>query len=432
MTILFTLINLTAIAFLARWEWRRTAISDTPTYWTALALRLIGGISIGILYKYYYDLSGDTFVFFNDAVQLADYFYTDPPGYLKFLVTGETPIDIVTTEPRSVFYVTILSVVNLITGNNYWLSSLWFSFFSFWCSYRLVIKLDSVFPAAGMASRISLLFIPSVVFWSSGIIKESLAFGAIAILFVHFLSMMRSKRLKLRAFMALGFYTYLLLSLKYYWGAVLIPSMVTSLIVYWIFARRKQNALAMTGTWILVFGLLSLIASFTHPNFYMERFLAVIVENHDIFVRISRPDNLIEYYDLSANWGSILINSPWALFSGLFRPMVLEARSMIGVAAAVENLFFLVLVFWKLKHILTAGRQDPMSLEEKPTDVGRSRLIVMAVIVYIVVLCVFLALSTPNFGTLSRYRVGLLPFFALLILFNHPVLRSISSWKILS
>jgi hypothetical protein len=409
MTILFTLVNLTALAVLSRWEWKRLATSDTLTYWTSLSLRLAGGLAIGILYKYYYHIPGDTFVFFNDAAKLAELFYSNSSEYFKFVVTGNTPIELVTTEPRSVFFVAILSVVNIVTHNNYWLSSLWFSFFAFWCSYKLVVKLDKIFPTSKMASRIALLFVPSVVVWSSGIIKESLAFGAIAILAIHFLSMMRSQRLKWTGFLAVGFYTYLLLSLKYYWGAVLIPSMATSLIVHWTFARTKRNVWALTGVWILVFVLLSMMASFTHPNFYMERFLSVIVDNHDTFVRISDPDNVIEFYNLSADWGSVFINSPWALWSGLFRPMIFEAGSMIGVAAALENLFFLVLVFWKL-------RSTRMPLDE-------NKLIVMAAVVYIVVLCIFLALSTPNFGTLSRYRVGFLPFFVLLVLKDHPVGR---------
>lgn len=416
MTILFTLVNLMAIALLSRWQWKRFATGDTLTYWTALALRLVAGLVIGVLYKYYYsNVTGDTFVFFNDAVELANLFYTDPSSYLKFLLTGDTPVSIVTHEPRSVFFVAILSVIALITHNDYWVASLWFSFFSFWCSYRLVFKLDAVFPSARVASRIALLFVPSVVFWSSGIIKESVAFGAIAILVVHFISMMRSQSLKWTGFLALGFYTYLLLSLKYYWGAVLIPSMLTSLIVHWIFGGKNQKAWAMTAIWIVVFGVLSLIASFTHPNFYMERFLAVIVENHDIFVRISRPENIIEFNDLAPGWGSILINSPWALWSGLFRPHVFEAGSTIGLIASLENLFFLVLVLWKLKYVRMPSEEN--------------RLIVMAAIVYVVVLCIFLALSTPNFGTLSRYRVGFLPFFALLILFKHPALQFIPSWK---
>lgn len=414
MTELFTIVNLTAISLLAWREWKRLAASDTLTYWTALALRLAGGLAIGILYKYYYDgVPGDTFVFFNDASRLADLFYSHPAAYFDFLLSGDSPVGIATTEPRSVFFVAILSFINLATGNNYWVSSLWFSFFAFSCSYRLVIKLDSVFPALRLASRIALLFIPSVVVWSSGIIKESLAFAAVAILAVHFLSLMRWQKPTWLDYLAVAFYTYLLLSLKYYWGAVLIPSMVTSLIVHWTFARKQRNRWAAAGVWIVVFLLVSVIASFTHPNFYMERFLVVIVENHDVFVRISRPENIIGFYNLSADWLSILVNSAWALLSGLFRPVIFEATSMTGFVAGAENLFFLVLVFWKLKFI------------RPPQD--KDTLIVLTAIVYVVVLCIFLALSTPNFGTLSRYRVGFLPFFVLLVLGNHPAFRLFKS-----
>jgi hypothetical protein len=41
---------------------------------------------------------------------------------------------------------------------------------------------------------------------------------------------------------------------------------------------------------------------------------------------------------------------------------------------------------------------------------------------YVVFLCVFLALSTPNFGTLSRYRIGFTPFLWLLLLGGSGIL----------
>ncbi|HMJ71313.1 MAG TPA: hypothetical protein VK508_20595 [Cyclobacteriaceae bacterium] len=411
MTFLFAVVNLAGISLLSRWEWKRSAAADTLTYWSALALRLLGGLSIGLLYTYYYQMSGDTFVFFNDAAKLADLFYSDLRAYLDFIATGDNPVGIVTTEPRSIFFVMILSIVNLVTYNNYWLSSLWFSFFSFWCSYRLVLKLDSVFPAARLASRISLLFVPSVIFWSSGIIKESIAFGAVAILAGHFLSLIQWQKLKWTGYVGIALSAYLLLSLKYYWGAVLIPSIVSSLIVHWVMSRRQRSVWAIAGVWILVFMVICVAASFTHPNFYMERFLYVIVENHNAFVSISSPEDIISYYNLSADWTSIFLNTPWAFWSGLFRPMIFEAGSVTGIVAAVENLVLLVLVFWKLRSVR-------MPLPE-------NRLIVMATVAYIAVLCIFLALSTPNFGTLSRYRVGFLPFFILLILKDHPVFRFI-------
>ena len=51
------------------------------------------------------------------------------------------------------------------------------------------------------------------------------------------------------------------------------------------------------------------------------------------------------------------------------------------------------------------------------------RLLLVSLIVYTGMLCVFITLSTPNFGTLCRYRVGYMPFFVFLVLiprFNPP------------
>jgi hypothetical protein len=42
--------------------------------------------------------------------------------------------------------------------------------------------------------------------------------------------------------------------------------------------------------------------------------------------------------------------------------------------------------------------------------------LIAALMTYIFFLCIFIGLSTPNFGTLSRYRVGYEPYFVLLIL----------------
>ena len=412
MTILLTLVNLLVIAFLAHKEWRRSPDSDTAVFWSALSLRLAAGLTIGLLYQFYYHNTGDTFVFFNEATRLASLFYEHPAAYFNFLLTGEGPVTI-TGEPRTAFFVSILSVVNLATANNYWLSSLWFSLFSFWCSYRLVLKLDLVLPRSKVASRVALLFVPSVVLWSSGIVKESLAFGAIAILALHFLSIARKQRPTWLSLLSIVVYSYLLLSLKYYWGAVLIPSMVSALVIHWTIERKTTNPWLLAGSWLLVFCVLSILVSFTHPNFYMDRFLTVIVGNHNEFIRISRPDNLIEYYNLSPEWSSIIVNSPWALWSGLFRPMVFEASSVTGFVAALENLLLIILVVWKLKSLR-------MPLAE-------NRVIAFTAMMYVIVLCVFLALSTPNLGTLSRYRVGFLSFFVLMILVDHPVLRFKSS-----
>ncbi|MEI9918069.1 MAG: hypothetical protein WDO14_04615 [Bacteroidota bacterium] len=399
MTILIALINISFIGFLAYREWKKLVLSDSIVYWSALSLRLIAGVCVGLVFKNYYGF-GDTFTLFDYACKLVDLLYADPGAYVRTILSNGS---------RSEFFSSIISVVNIFTANNYWLTSLWFSFFSFCCSYRLVRKLDFVIPWSKVASRVALLFYPTVVFWSSGIVKETLAFGAVSMLAVYFLSFMRGQRITWRSLIAIGLFSFLLLNLKYYWAAVLMPSIITGLIIHYAVEKKTFNSKILISSWLAVFALLVIAVSFTHPNFYFERFLSVIVDNYGEFKQISRADNLINYYNLSPTWTSVIVNSPLALLFGLFRPTVFDASTPTAIIAGAENLLLLVLVLGKLRSL-----RMPMA---------ENQLIAFTTLVYVVVLCVFLALSTPNLGTLSRYRVGFLPFFVILILVNHPILK---------
>ncbi len=160
--------------------------------------------------------------------------------------------------------------------------------------------------------------------------------------------------------------------------------------------------------WSLLFVILFAVASQVHPNFYFSRFLDVVVTNHNAFVKISKPEGLIHFYNLQPEWWSMVINSPLALVSGLFRPWLGEANGFTGYLAATENLFLVILLgglffrkSWKVNN--------PVLL--------------LAILVYVLILCVLMALSTPNFGTLSRYRIGFLPFFVFVIAYGNPLIN---------
>jgi hypothetical protein len=144
-----------------------------------------------------------------------------------------------------------------------------------------------------------------------------------------------------------------------------------------------------------------------HPNFYLNRFLDVVITNHDDFARISADKGLIHFYDLHAHWSSVILNAPWALFSGLLRPFVWEANGLMSILASLENLLIVILLISSLSRV---------------TRIEKHRLLLISTGTYIVLLCIFLALSTPNLGTLSRYRVGFLPFLIFIISYRNPLL----------
>ena len=120
--------------------------------------------------------------------------------------------------------------------------------------------------------------------------------------------------------------------------------------------------------------------------------------------------NVIHFDDLRAAPLSILKNTPWALFSGLFRPLFWEASSIIQLLAAVENtivlLLFLATIF-RIRQYVTSPH----------------RMLIITLVVFVVLLCVFLTMSAPNFGTLSRYRAGYLSFFIFMILCDNPLVQ---------
>jgi hypothetical protein len=124
----------------------------------------------------------------------------------------------------------------------------------------------------------------------------------------------------------------------------------------------------------------------------------------------SDVEDVIHYQDLAPTMGSVVRNLPQALFSGLFRKLPWESRNVLQLISSIENLLLLMLTLAALRNITSL-------------PVTRDRLLLFTVLTYCLVLCAFLALSTPNYGTLSRYRIGFLPFFVLLILLENPVLR---------
>jgi len=392
-------------------HFKKSAGEHKILYGLALLFKLSMGIALGLVYRYYYQ-ANDTWLFFEDASILANLAREDLSSYTQFLWrTDQTqPVwhQLANTQERSLFFVKIVSGFALISGNSYWITAIYFSFISFiscWYLFKTVIK---NFAESTKAAALAFLFFPSVIFWSSGIVKETLALAGLYYLASVFIKIIKDEKRTWVQWVVVLFSFYVAWSLKYYWTALFMAVFTTSLIMLLLQKRMIGLKRYKLIGWVVIFFGLSAIASLLHPNFYLSRFLDVLVTNHNDFVKISRPDAIIHYYQLTASWLSIFINAPWALCSGLFRPFIIEANGLIPTLASLENLVLLVLTGGCFFH-----------RKAQPSD----KLLFFSTVVYVVLLCVFLALSTPNLGTLSRYRVGFLPFFTFIISYRNPLLQ---------
>lgn len=387
-------------------------------FWPALMLKIAAGCLLGWLYFHYYT-EGDTIAFFHDAQSMAQLAKEDLFRYMSFLWNSNGDANfsagLILQQPRALFLAKTGSVLCLFTGSNYWIIASWFSLLSFLSAWLLVKELIEFKTSMRAAALIAFLFFPSIVFWSSGFMKESFAFAALCFVVTVFLRVWRRQEVSTIWYLVLPFALWLLWNLKYYYLAILFPVLAAELLYeyfirQWVEARsRSTKALA----WAVVFIVPMLFITLLHPNFNPSILLEVITTNHDAFVSLSNQDEVIHYYALRPTVSSMVLNAPLALFSGLFRPFPWEANSVVAIVASLENVVFLILTVFAIANFL-----------QRKQRVGRGAVLIL---IYAVLLCVLLALSTPNFGTLSRYRIGFLPFLALLIFHGNPLLERLTA-----
>lgn len=395
-----SVISLALLAWLCYYLLRKNR--NDPYANAGLILKLMAGLILGIIYTYYYK-GGDTFMYFQEAATVANYFMDHPFQFFQIYCNTDQ-VDELTNQivfhrqPRALFFSKIVSVFYIFTGGNYWIISAYLSLINFMGIQLLVLEIGKKFEGLKKASAISFYFLPTFVFWTSGLLKESVAIGALAVavaVVVRFSRIQDFTNFTQWVFLIIS--SVLLWKLKYFYAAIAIP-ILFGLIVYHAIAKSKKVRLA----WVLFGFFVGLIlVSNLHPNLYVSRVLHVIYENYKLGISDS-DGSVIQFYYFDGSWWGFLMNLPVAFFSGLFRPFVFDVSNPFQFLVALENIVVLILLIisvWKIRFRIPF--KNPF---------------VIATSVYISSLAVLLAFATPNLGTLSRYKVGYWPFFVLLVL----------------
>ncbi len=383
-------------------------------FWPALLLKLTAGIGLGLLYLHYYPYRGDTFAYFDDAVRLNQLAYQHPLTYLQSLFDrASVPTQIaagLNTYPqqRAFFFTRVLSPICLFAGNNYWISSLYFSWFSFWGMWKLAQTLAWLFPAYTGASAVAWLFFPSVVWWSSGILKESFTMGIMCI-GIHFLLSayfgVHSSKKPVRILLIAGFMiisTVVVWWLKFYY-LFWIPCFLAFVIADQLSKRLSWTAPISLMAVVTITVLLLTLTPLLKPGLTLELTLQSIVANYEGALRNSLPANTITLNDLKPTADRFIMNLPMALFSGLYRPLPWEGSHWLQYWVGFENLFLLLLTL-------------PASLSVWWVRDSSVRLLLIVTTAYILTMALLLTFTSPNFGTLSRYKVGYQPMLVNLLL----------------
>jgi hypothetical protein len=392
----------------------------------ALSLKFTGAIALGLIYQFYYK-GGDTFNYHYHATVIHEAFNSSFSTGLKLLTASENSPDIARFTARmfwfgnggdntEFFVVRIAAFLGLLCFNSYTVIALFFALISFtgvWAMYLVFIR---AYPAAYKQLATAAFFLPSVFFWGSGLMKDSLCLGALGWVFYGFYYGLILKRNILRSALLGGLGAYLLVMIKVY---ILMSFLAPAL--FWVFNENSQrigNPMLRTllKPFLIIIGLSIGYLGSVNLTKGDERFdVEKIGERSRItqqalFLRTKDNGSAYNVGNIDGSLGSIVRVAPQAIFVTLYRPFIWEARNPIMLLSALEALWFT----WFTGSILfRAGLMRSLRLIA-------ARPIISFCIIFTIIFAVGVGVNSGNFGTLVRYKIPLMPFYlsALYILYS--------------
>lgn len=416
MSILIYGLNLLVLAGLVWWLWKQDWEPRLrPFFFPALALKLTCGLLLGVLSFYVFD-KGDTQLYYKRALLMVDMAHEQGVGaYLHYLFSNDpagTPLEGLQRPiyesawnmPR------LLSIPMLLTNGSYYLSSLYLSLFSFAGLWFLVNAISRYFPSTLWAALISFLLFPSVMYWGAGVTKESILLGGMGMMLGSFLHLMQAERIRRPVLYLLLFVlgVYLVWLVKYFVAVALVLMVALGLLLKAIFYNPKLahiHWLPKLLALLVLFSGIAFLGTQLNPNLHLEALPDVVYLNYQTSLIASQGKPRIDFPFLEPTYLSFALHSQLAFIGMLFRPFLWEVYNMRTLAAALENTLLLLLTFGFVRDLFQEGRLK-----------WRHGYFLIAILTYAFVIGVLLAYSMPNLGTLSRYRVVVLPFVVYLLL----------------
>ncbi len=391
-----------------------------------LFLKVLGAVAFACIYQFYYGY-GDTFRFYNMGVFFTDILKDSPEDFITVYFTGSTEYYteksyiydfdfLYNPHLQNVVVARFSSFIGLFTGGSFLLISIGFSILSATGLWKLWQAFAGMFPKLIKPLGWCILFVPSIIFWGSGLIKDSLTIGALGWLMYGSWQLFYLKRK-----VALSVFIILLSStLLYIIKAYILLSFLPALLL-WIGARyykkisNRQVRFLLAPFLLIMVGMVGVAINNIVTQYYEELTLESIAStaiNQQASVKQYESGSVYDLGELDPSFTGILKKIPLAIATTLYRPLIWEVNSVVMLFSALENLVVLVFTFWVL---FKTGFKNFFRLIFSNGMVGFCFL-------FAAVFSIGVGISSANFGTLVRYKLPGIPFYLiglLLIYYYH-------------
>jgi hypothetical protein len=382
----------------------------------ALTLKFIGAIGLGVIYQFHYH-GGDTFNYlYHVKIIGAAFDHSFATGFKMIFAANSNDPSFASYVPRmfwkvgstEYFVVRIAAFFGMFCFNSYVAIALFFATASFSGMWALYMTMAKIRPHVYKELAWTMFYVPSLFFWGSGLLKDSLCLGALGWLFYGFYRGTIQKQNVGKSLLIAFLAAYILFRIKVYILLCFLPAALL-----WVFnensARIKNATLRMLAKPVF-FAVGGLVAVFAAANLTKgdERFdVDKIGERSkitaDYLYETSVKQEGSGYYlgKQDGTLGSMAKLAPQAIIVSLFRPFLWEAHNPVMLLSALEAMFFL---FFTLRIFWRTGVSTTLAL------IGSTPILLMSFI-FSLIFAASVGITSSNFGTLVRYKIPLIPFY---------------------
>jgi hypothetical protein len=388
-------------------------------FFVSFYLHMFGAVAYALMVQYYYGY-GDSFVFYYGSnflsTQVAQdvnnikYFFksaAEVKSWYDFEV-GDLSYAGYFGIASNLFIMKISAALSVISFNKYLIITLFFGLFSFAGLWKLFLVFKDINKDRELKILAwTILFFPSVWFWGSGLIKDSVCIGCLGFI-IHFIyKLFIKKEFSVKSIIALVVLVYIVSIIKSYIIIALVVGL--SVFIFYRFVTPFKN-IVIRAFIISVFIFAAIIVAYI-TNFSDE--LKILAEESmvqiDSFKRNysavqmedeqSRAFLVAKEMDLTIQ--GMILQSPAVVFTCLFRPFIWESRKVFILFSAVESLLLLLCTLYLLVKLKFFGFFR---------EIFNNPFVLVSFIISIF-FALIIGFTTYNFGTMARYKIILLPFY---------------------
>ena len=226
-------------------------------FFPALMLKFLGALFLGLIYQFYYG-GGDTFGYTTYGASHIWRAFLDEPPVAFDMIFGTNEY---TTknfkyavkiwyfdDAASYFVVRVAGILSLLSFNTYSVIALLFAIISFSGLWAFYTALTKWYPKLHLPFAIAIFGIPSVVFWGSGVMKDTLTIGALGWAMYALVNLIVFKKQLWVSIPILVLAILVIYTIKIYILLCFFPSVMIWLFFSWLITVKKQGGQVIYST----------------------------------------------------------------------------------------------------------------------------------------------------------------------------------------